>query len=328
MLVGCYTPAYHYNTSLGQDASVRYKSQNTGSNATGEKYRYYEFQSPDTTRKPAKPVETAATDTLPPDSAKSFTVVERVEWDTTIDKTVEKYKEPIRPEEKDSLLFALIRDKSLTDEQREQRMKAFVESHVKERTILDTVVRKRVSYDTVYHAASTPQIEEKIDSLSNTIDDNAVLQRKIDSLARELETMKRQQKEKEANSKVPEFNESELYSMGYRHGKARQDGGKAFWSVFLPGITALVISGMIPLVSLMLFFGSFAAFTYYMVSPPSIDWNRVSSKHRDSASFRNGYVNAVVKNIRKNAWFGLIPNIFSLSLIILALLIFIFLTTV
>lgn len=271
-----------YNTSLGQNSTVRY--QNKTEETKTSAYTHIDLA----------PEKTEA--------HKSFTIATSEKKDTIIEEKIDLIKKPINPAQKDSLIFALIKDKQKTQAQKDSIMEAFINSHTEKIIKYDTIVKTELIKDTVYN---TPQAHTE----------EEILKLKIDSLAQQLNKLTNAETKKEEREAKSDIKKTifELRTMGKEDAIAHHDWLPPFLIPF-GSFIGLLLFGAVPIIGgvlalLALLTGLGAGF-YFIFGKPKVNWNKIQNPYKNEPEYRKSYLKETKRRNGLLALPGFIPLAF------------------
>ncbi len=331
-----------YNSSIGQNSKVVYKeksSSTSSSNPTstvttsngastvteGNGYRIIDL-SEDT--QDETPIVESNSNTSLEDT--TVQIVEKQVVDTVVTYDTKIVSYPIDEKQKDSLLFALVKDKTLTQEQKDKKMRDFVRSHQKEVKVADTSFVTKTVYDTIISVTpveggattTNGEGEQQNSELSQTERDLQNKVKELEEKLKRLEEAETRQEKKEAKKEV-KLSAQELYQMGKRDGKRNYDGTRDF-TVPLSGFSTLSFISIAPYYFAAFFLigvlGAFFISLIRMFIPPKVNWNSLSSKYKAEMEYRRGYQESAWNKRVLNSLIIFIPAALILGVLVLLLI--------
>ena len=298
-----------YNTSIGEPAEVKYVKPDEDDSG----YKHIDLEESKKVSEEAK-----------------FTVVKSTMRDTVVNETRNYIKNTIDEATKDSLLFALIKDKTRTQEEKDEELENFIKSHNRELIKYDTVITSKEKYDTVFI--------KKEDVVLNS-DSTSIVQQeikdKIAELQKQLENFENAEskEEKKAIKEEIELTSWEIRKLGEEDGKMHKDimpllaplsfYGAAFIAASDPTYT---ITESAP----NLFVVGFSLGIYHLFAKPRVNWSSLNTpngrEYKNDPEYRKGYLKTAKSKQRVKALFALIP--YAVTLTALAFIVILFLALI
>ena len=288
-----------YNTSLGQNSTVRY--QNKTEETKTSAYTHIDLA-------PDKKNTQTNTEIIENKEIKPFTIATSEKKDTIIEEKIDLIKKPINPAQKDSLIFALIKDKQKTQAQKDSIMEAFINSHTEKIIKYDTIVKTELIKDTVYN---TPQAHTE----------EEILKLKIDSLAQQLNKLTNAETKKEEREAKSDIKKTifELRTMGKEDAIAHHDWLPPFLIPF-GSFIGLLLFGAVPIIggvlALLALLTGLGTGLYFIFGTPKVNWNNIQNPYKNEPEYRKSYLKETKRRNGLLALPGFIPLAFIALLLI------------